>query len=131
MAEKPFKVAVSDADLEFLHKKLDLARWPDELEDAGRDYGAPLANVKRLVARWKGGFDWRAAEASINELPQFTRDIEVDGHGTLNIHYIYQKSTVKNAIPLLFLHGCTHCFTDCNMLADGRGRIQGRGTSWK
>ena len=131
MDEKPFKVAVSDADLEFLHKKLELARWPDELQNVGRDYGASLADVKRLLARWKGGFDWRAAEASINELPQFTRDIEVDGHGTLNIHYIHQKSTVKNAIPLLFLHGCAHSFTDRKMLADGRGGIQGRGTSWR
>ena len=107
MAEQPFAVAVPDSDLELLHRKLDLVRLPDELDEAGWDYGAPLADIKRLVARWKDGFDWRAAEANINKIPQFTRDIKVDGFSTLNIHYVHQKSTVKNAVPLLFLHGCT------------------------
>jgi len=105
MAEQPFTFAVPHSELEFLHNKLDLARLSDELDGAAWDYGAPLADIKRLVARWKEGYDWRAAEAGINEIPQFTRDIEVDGFGTLNIHYIHQKSAVKNAVPLLFLHG--------------------------
>jgi len=29
----------------------------------------------------------------------------VAGHGTLNIHYVHQKSDVPDAIPLLFVHG--------------------------
>ncbi|KAI0823206.1 alpha/beta-hydrolase [Trametes gibbosa] len=103
--EQAFTVAVPDADLELLHKKLDLARLPDELEGAEWNYGVPLADIKRLVAYWKDSFDWRKAEAEINKLPMFTRDIEVDGFGTLNIHYVHQKSEVKNAIPLLFVHG--------------------------
>lgn len=104
--EQPFTVAVSDTDLELLRKKLDLVRLPDELEGAEWNYGVPLADIKRLVTYWKDSFDWRKAEAGINKLPMFTRDIEVDGHGTLNIHYVHQKSEVKNAIPLLFVHGC-------------------------
>ncbi|CAL1713417.1 unnamed protein product [Somion occarium] len=105
MAEKPFTLAVPDADLEFLHKKLEFTRLPDELDDAKWDYGVPLDDINRLVAKWKDGFDWRASEAAINVIPQFTRDIEVDGHGTLNIHYVHQKSKLENAIPLLFVHG--------------------------
>ena len=105
-AEKPFKVAISDADIEHLHRALELTRFPDELDGADWDYGVPLANVKRLVAYWKDGFDWKKAEAEINELPMFTRDIEVDGFGTLNVHYVHQVSEVKGAIPLLFVHGC-------------------------
>lgn len=113
MAEQPFKVSVSDADLDLLHRKLELVRLPDELEEAGWEYGAPLADVKRLVGRWKDGFDWRKAEAAINEFPQFTRDIDVDGFGTLNIHYIHQRSAVANAIPLLFVHGCEYFSIFC------------------
>ena len=105
-SEKRFKLAVPDADLELLHQKLDLARFPDELDGAGWDYGTPLADVKRLAAHWKTDFDWRKAEAEINRLPMFTRDIEVGGFGTLNVHYIHQVSDVKDAIPLLFVHGC-------------------------
>jgi hypothetical protein len=67
----------------------------------------PLADVKRLVAYWKDVYDWRTHEAKINdELPQFTRDIEVQNHGTLNIHYIHRKANIADGIPLLFVHGC-------------------------
>ena len=105
-SEQPFTVAVPDDALALLRAKLDTARFPDELDGAGWDYGAPLADVKRLAARWKEGFDWRKTEADINALPMFTRDIDVEGFGILNIHYVHKKSEVANAIPLLFVHGC-------------------------
>lgn len=106
-AEQPFKISVSDDQLALLRKKLDIATFPDELDGAGWEYGVPLADIKRLVGHWATGFDWKAHEQKINEeLPQFTRDIEVEGFGSLNIHYVHKKSDVKDAIPLLFVHGC-------------------------
>lgn len=109
MAEKPFKIAVSDNQLNLLSKKLDITRFPDELEAVGRDYGAPLTDVRRLVEYWIQGFDWRLHEAKLNEeLPQFTRDIDIDEHGTLNIHYVHKKSKSPDAIPLVFVHGCKY-----------------------
>ena len=106
-SERPFKLAVSDADLELLQRKLALTILPTELDDAGWPYGVPLAHIKRLLEHWKNGFDWRASEAMINRIPQFTRDIEVEGFGTLNVHYAHQRSEDENAIPLCFIHGCT------------------------
>ncbi|KAL4262636.1 peptidase S33 family protein [Pleurotus pulmonarius] len=109
----PFKIAVSDDVLNQLKAKLDLATFPDELDDADWDYGTPLKDVKRLVDRWRNGYDWREHEAKLNaELPQFTRDIEVDGHGTLNVHYVHQKSSNEKAIPLLFVHGWPGSFIE-------------------
>ncbi|KAK7439024.1 hypothetical protein VKT23_017730 [Stygiomarasmius scandens] len=112
--ETPFKISIPDAQLDLLRKKLDLVTFPDELEDAEWRYGVPLADMKRLVGRWKDRFDWRAEEAKLNEeLPQFTRDIEVsDGHGILNIHYVHKKSEVEGAVPLLFVHGWPGSFAD-------------------
>lgn len=105
--ETPFKITVLNENLNLLKTKLDLTRFPDEIEGAGRDYGVPLGDIQRLVTYWKDGYDWRKHEARLNEeLPQFTRDIEVEGFGTLNIHYVHRKSTLSSAIPLLFLHGC-------------------------
>ncbi|KAI0060465.1 alpha/beta-hydrolase [Artomyces pyxidatus] len=103
--EQPFKIDVSDAKIEHLKRKLELTDFPDELDEAGLDYGAPLADIKRLIQRWADGYDWRVHEAKLNEMPMFTRDIEVDGFGALNIHYVHQKSDTKTAIPLLFVHG--------------------------
>ncbi len=103
----PFTISIPDDKLVKLQRKLALPTLPDELDDAGWAYGAPLADVARLLARWKHGFDWRAQEAALNaELPQFHRDIEVDGYGTLGIHYVHQRSAVEGAVPLLFVHGC-------------------------
>ncbi|CAK5282718.1 unnamed protein product [Mycena citricolor] len=117
MSETPYTIAVSDEALATLHQKLKATRLPDELDEAAWDYGVPLADIKRLVARWSNGYDWRKHEAALNaELPQFTRDITVDGHGTLNIHYIHQKSEVQGAIPLLFVHGWPGSFFEARKI---------------
>ncbi|CAA7268337.1 unnamed protein product [Cyclocybe aegerita] len=106
MTELPFRIAVPDDSINILKKKLALTVFPDELEGAGFDYGVPLGDLQHLVARWKDGYDWRKYEAQLNdELPQFTRNIEVEGFGALNIHYVHKKSQVVDAIPLLFVHG--------------------------
>ncbi|EEB98496.1 hypothetical protein MPER_01980, partial [Moniliophthora perniciosa FA553] len=65
-------------------------------------------------SRWKDSYDWKKHEKLLNdELPQFTRDINVDGFGTLNIHYVHKKSQVtENAIPLLFVHGWPGSFIE-------------------
>jgi len=105
--ETLFQINIPDENLATLYAKLDLATFPDELKDAGWKYGAPLADIKRLAGKWRSGYDWRKHESELNkELPMFTRDIEVDGFGTLNIHYVHKKSNVVDAIPLFFCHGC-------------------------
>ncbi|KAJ7465254.1 Alpha/Beta hydrolase protein [Mycena latifolia] len=111
-SETPFNIAIPDDKLAVLRQKLELTVFPDELEGSGWEYGVPLADVRRLVEKWKNAFDWRTHEAQINsELPQFTRDIEVNGHGTLN------KSAVTGAIPLLFVHGWPGSFLEARKLA--------------
>jgi hypothetical protein len=48
-----FNISISDDALLLLKKKLELATLPDELEEAGWNYGAPLADVKNLLQYWK------------------------------------------------------------------------------
>ncbi|KAH9018198.1 alpha/beta-hydrolase [Lactarius deliciosus] len=107
-SEQPFKIAVPDDALALLKRKLDDTRLPDEVDAAEWAYGAPLADIRRLVSRWKDGYDWRTHERKLNVLPMFTRTIAVDGFGELNVHYIHKKSAAKGAIPLLFVHGFAH-----------------------
>lgn len=107
MTETSFKLSIPDSDLDLLRRKLRDTRLPDELEGAKWDYGVPLVDIKRLVARWENGFEWRKVENEINTIHQFTRDIDIEGFGSLNIHYIHQKSELDTALPLLFVHGCT------------------------
>ena len=113
---EPFQLAVPESKLEQLQKKLSSASFPDELVGAAWDYGAPLADVKRLTAYWRDQFDWRKVETKINQLPQFRTLIEVDGFEKLNIHFVHQTSKVPQAIPLLFCHGCMSLDTSTYVL---------------
>lgn len=105
---EPYTISVPDAAIEKLKRKLADTDYPDEL-DANEQwgYGAPLSDVKRLAERWHNGFDWRKAEAELNELPNYRMKVKVDGFGEINVHFVWQKSSNENAVPLLFCHGCT------------------------
>ncbi|KAF8574209.1 alpha/beta-hydrolase [Ramaria rubella] len=108
-----FHIAIHEDHLRLLQDKLSVTTLPDELDEAGWDYGVPLADVRELVAYWKNGFNWKEQEARLNaNLPQFTLDIPVDGFETLNIHFVHQRSAVTHAIPLLFIHGWPGSFLE-------------------
>lgn len=109
----PFKIAVPDYKIKRLKQKLSLTDFPDEVADVEPwSLGSPLSDIKRLALYWENKFDWRTAEAKLNELPQFTAKIEVDGYDTYNVHFVHQPSTVTNAIPLLFIHGWPGSFIE-------------------
>lgn len=103
---KRFDISVKQSAIDRLQQKLAAVDLPDELDDAGWDYGASLPEVKKLINYWQNDYDWRKHEAKLNELPNYTTEIKVDGFGELQIHFTHQKSPGKNAVPLLFCHGC-------------------------
>jgi pimeloyl-ACP methyl ester carboxylesterase len=97
---EPFRVEIPQADLDDLHRRLAAARWPAELPDVGWDRGVPRGYLEELAEYWRTGFDWRAAEARLNRLPQFTT--EIDG---ANVHFAHVRSPEPDALPLLLTHG--------------------------
>ena len=103
---EPYTISVPEEQRQGLREKLEATTFPDELDHAGWDYGVPLADMKRLATYWKDNFDWTKQEAKLNQLPNFKTAIHVDGFDSLDIHFVYQKSNVDGAIPLLFSHGC-------------------------
>jgi pimeloyl-ACP methyl ester carboxylesterase len=97
---KPFRIDIPQSDVDDIAVRLAAARWPNEVAEAGTDYGMPLGVVQRLAQRWSNGYDWRAHEARLNEFPQYTTTI--DGQ---NIHFLHVRSPEPGAVPLLLLHG--------------------------
>jgi pimeloyl-ACP methyl ester carboxylesterase len=95
-----FRIEIPQSALDDLQARLERTRWPDELPGAGWHYGVPLQYVRRLADRWRDGYDWRAWEARLNELPQFTATI--DGQ---NVHFIHVRSPEPDALPLIATHG--------------------------
>ena len=96
----PFRFTVSDADIADLHARLDLTRWPDEVNDEQWSYGVSLPYLRELIAWWRHEFDWRAAEARLNALPQYR--VAIDG---LDLHFIHARSPHPDAMPLIITHG--------------------------
>lgn len=97
---EPFEIHVEDAVLDDLRSRLDRTRYPDQIEGTGWDYGFPTDYLRELVAYWRSTYDWRAAEARVNELEHFRT--EIDGQ---SIHFIHARSSRQDALPLLIMHG--------------------------
>ena len=96
----PYKISIDEGVINDLKVRLARTRFPDEIPGTGWEYGTDLNYLKGLVAYWRNGFDWRAAERRLNELEQFTTTI--DG---VQIHFIHQKSKDPKAMPLAITHG--------------------------
>jgi hypothetical protein len=98
---KEFEIFIPDEKIELLNKKIDLTRWPDEINDDRWTLGAKMSYVQEAVKTWRYSFDWRKHEAKLNEAGSFKYKTK----SGLEIHYLHKKSGSKNAIPLLLTHG--------------------------
>ncbi|MFE4458597.1 epoxide hydrolase family protein, partial [Nocardia tengchongensis] len=97
---RPFHLEIPQSDLEYLHDRLDRARWAAQLPGTGWERGIPESGLRELAAYWRNEFDWRAQEAKLNAFPQFTT--EIDGQ---TIHFLHVRSVRPDAKPLLITHG--------------------------
>ena len=96
----PFRIAVTDAELDDLLHRLTRTRWPEAECVDDWSQGIPLAYTRELAEYWVEGYDWRAREAELNRFPQFVTAID-----DLDIHFIHQRSPHEDAFPLVITHG--------------------------
>jgi len=96
----PFTIHVEDAVLEDLQARLRRTRWPSAPKDADWESGTPLSYMKELVAYWIDEYDWRKWEAKLNRFDHFHAPVQGE-----RIHFIYEKGSGANPMPLLVTHG--------------------------
>ena len=96
----PFTIAVPDADLDDLRRRLEMARFPAELPGGGGDYGTEQGFLRSVVERWRDGYDWRRTEAEINGWGSF-----VTTAAGQRVHLLHARSADADAIPLVLTHG--------------------------
>ena len=95
-----FRIDIPQAEIDRLLRRLDETRWPEPLPGDGWDTGVPVSWLRELAGYWRSGYDWRAAERELNQIPQFTTVI--DGQ---QIHFMHVRSPEKDALPLILTHG--------------------------
>lgn len=99
-AIQPFHINVADKDLTDLRNRIAATRWPDKETVSDRSQGAQLEQLQALVRYWGTSYDWRKAEAQLNNLAQYVTTL--DG---VDIHFIWVRSPHPNALPMIMTHG--------------------------
>ena len=96
----PFRLDVAANAITDLRERLARTRFADQAPGAAWAYGTDLAYLRDIVRYWREDFDWRAEEAALNALPQFTTAL----HG-IDLHYLHVPGQGPDPHPLLLLHG--------------------------
>src|SRR3712207_9387574 len=76
VAVRPFRIDVPEEDIVDLRRRIAATRWPEKETVSDRSQGVQLAKLQPLVEYWGTDYDWRKAEATLNELPQFITEID-------------------------------------------------------
>lgn len=103
----PFRINIAQSDVDDLQWRLDHTRWPAALPGVGWERGVPVDYLRRLVDYWRHDFDWRRQEAVLNEIPQFTT--EIDGQ---TMHFVHVRSAENDATPVILTHGWPGSFIE-------------------
>jgi pimeloyl-ACP methyl ester carboxylesterase len=104
---EPFRIAIPGTVLDDLAERLRRARPPVPPVTDGDESPHTIARIDELVAHWRSGFDWRAAERRLNALPHFRADVD----GT-RIHFLHMPGTGPNPLPLLLVNGWPSSFVE-------------------
>ncbi|MCB1843916.1 MAG: epoxide hydrolase N-terminal domain-containing protein, partial [Halioglobus sp.] len=96
----PYKVAIPDAELQDLKRRLENVRWPDRETCRGWDQGMPLDYARQLASYWASDYSWRKFESKLNSWPQFITTID-----DIDIHFIHVRSPREDALPIIISHG--------------------------
>jgi pimeloyl-ACP methyl ester carboxylesterase len=118
MTIEPFRIAVPDDVLEDLRCRLDRTRFAAAASGGdGWAAGTDPGYLRELMKYWSDGFNWRAAEATLNELPH-----HVAMAGGRRVHFVWLRSGKPGALPLVMTHGWPGSFLEmlpaAQLLAD-------------
>jgi pimeloyl-ACP methyl ester carboxylesterase len=115
----PFQITMEDEFLQRTLQKVYLTRFvEDEVDQPPFTDGPPTITSRSLAEYWTGTYDWRSVEASLNStLQQFTVLVSPSQSPAnyvdeIPLHFVHHKSTRKDAIPLLFVHGWPGSFIE-------------------
>jgi pimeloyl-ACP methyl ester carboxylesterase len=113
MQIEPFHIAVPDADIDDLHRRIRATRWAPATPSPAWQQGIDPAWLREFVDYWANQFDWRAAEQRLNRQPQFIADV----HGQ-RVHFIHRRGVGHAPYPLVVTHGWPGSFVEFEALLE-------------
>jgi pimeloyl-ACP methyl ester carboxylesterase len=112
-ASQTFDIAIPQAELDDLGRRLADIRWPADPGNPDGQYGAPQSYIEDLVDYWKNDYDWRAVEAQMNTYDG--QRVEIDG---VPIHFMRIPGKGPDPTPLILTHGWPWTFWDLRNVAE-------------
>jgi len=106
----PFRIDIPHSELDELRRRILATRWPDRMADDW-SLGTAPDQLRRLLEHWGGAYDWRAAEARLNAIPQVQVTVPLPGPVPLpvpdaaGIRLHALRAGTPGATPLLLIHG--------------------------
>lgn len=97
---EPTPIHVPDAVLDDLKARLELTRCPDDVGNDDWSYGVGRAYLQELADYWLNQYDWRKAEAAINEYEHY--QVTIDG---VPVHFMRKPGVGPAPTPLILSHG--------------------------
>jgi pimeloyl-ACP methyl ester carboxylesterase len=104
---RPFRVEVSDEEVDDLRRRIAATRWPEKETVADQTQGVQLATMQELIRYWGSEYDFGRLETRLKAVPHFMT--EIDG---LDIHFIQVRSPHEDALPLIITHGWPGSFIE-------------------
>jgi hypothetical protein len=98
-ADRTVHAAVPQAQIDDLHRRIDMTRWAEQETVDDWSQGTPLAALRELVRYWRG-VRLAPVRGWLNATGQFIA--RIDG---LPIHFLHVRSRHENATPLVLTHG--------------------------
>ena len=91
---------VDESVLADLQSRLERARWPVEPQAGPWRYGTSQDYLQRLIARWRGGYDWRKTERRLGAFENYKANV-----GGLEVHFLLERGSGPHPRPLVLTHG--------------------------
>jgi pimeloyl-ACP methyl ester carboxylesterase len=114
MTAEPFRIEVSDADLEDLRSRLRRTRFTQRSGADRWSAGVDPDYLRDLVDHWAERFDWRGNEAKLNSYAHYRATI--DGS---RLHFVHVRAEAdSDRPPVILSHGWPSSFTEMLPLAD-------------
>lgn len=96
-----FSIDVPQTKLDHIAKRLrETGIGYTPVDDEQWKYGTDARYLRELVEYWLDAYDWRSAEARLNQFPQFMANI--DG---LDVHFYHVKGDGLRSLPIILTHG--------------------------
>ncbi|KAG4276043.1 hypothetical protein FPRO04_14299 [Fusarium proliferatum] len=108
ISPQPFEISVNSDFISQTQAKVEAWRPPTGLWSDWTNEGPPVEQLKDIAEYWKNEYDWSSVQTRMNqEANHYATTIKREGgdNGTVSLHFVHERSSDPNAIPLLLLHG--------------------------